>query len=237
LISDRSQPKRSIARAEKANVDREIFSWSIHQVPGSPSAALQRQLIGVSSVVIVCIVYAAILKDALVNEPPFFITFILVAIALLAFYLKIARQKTAYHYQVYEDHAALEHHVYYSDLEIGIIKTLAAICMFVFVGAALITGSILFLIGPAAIGFLAALRLLNWQNPVTHENSLPFNEYNFVTVDRKRRVIVTHVQDLTLGFEARLPDDKLFEQYLNLLKSALPPTAEFTEKKWESDLL
>jgi hypothetical protein len=155
----------------------------------------------------------------------------------MALYLKISRQKNVYHYQIYKDHATLDHHVYYSELEIKIIKTLAAICMFVFVGAALITGSILFLIGPAAIGFLATLRLLNWQNPITHENSLPFNEYNFVTVDRKRRVIVTHVKDLTLGFEARLPDDKLFEQYLDLLKRSLPPTAEFTEKKWDSDLL
>jgi hypothetical protein len=178
-----------------------------------------------------------ILKDALLNEPSFFISFIFVAIALLAFYLKMARQKTAYHYQIYEHLATLDHHVYYSDLEISIIKALAAICMLVFVGAALITGSILFLVGPAAIGFLAALRLLNWQNPITHENSLPWHEYNFVTVDRKRRVIVTHVKDLSLGFEARLPDDKLFEQYLDLLRRSLPPTAEFAEKKWDQDLL
>ncbi|WP_434677002.1 hypothetical protein J3P77_12725 [Pseudomonas sp. R1-18] len=109
--------------------------------------------------------------------------------------------------------------------------------MLVLVGAALITGSILFLVGPAAIGFLAALRLLNWQNPITHENSLPWHEYNFVTVDRKRRVIVTHVKDLSLGFEARPPDDKLFEQYLDLLKRSPPPTAEYIERKWDSDLL
>lgn len=198
---------------------------------------LQRQLQLTSAVVISCGVYILIFKDALLNEPSFFTSFIFVAIALLAFYLKMARQKTAYHYRIYEDHGSLDHHVYYSNLEISIIKTLAAICMLVFVGAALFTGSLLFLVGPAAIGFLATLRLLNWQNPITHENSLPWHEYNFVTVDRKRRVIVTHVKDLTLGFEARLPDNELFEQYLDLLRRSLPPTAEFTEKKWDSDLL
>jgi hypothetical protein len=199
--------------------------------------ALQRQLLVTFANVFMCGVFFMIWKPALVNDPTFSAICICVAIAFLAFYLKIARQKTAYHYQIYEDYAALDHHVYYSDLEISIIKTLAAICMLVFVGAALVTGSILFLVGPAAIGFLAALRLLNWQNPITHEKSLPFNEYNFVTVDRKRRIIVTHFTDRSLGFEARLPDDALFEQYLNLLQNSLPPTAEFTERKWDQDLL
>lgn len=178
-----------------------------------------------------------IFKPALLESPTFLSVYVCFTSALLAFFMKVARQKTAYHYQIYKDHATLDHHVYYSELEIKIIKTLAAICIMVFLGAVLITGSVLFLIGPAAIGFLAALRLLNWKNPITHEKSLPFNEYNFVTVDRKRRIIVTHYTDRSLGFEARLPDDALFEQYLNLLQSSLPPTAEFTEKKWDQDLL
>jgi hypothetical protein len=142
-------------------------------MPGSPLMALQRQLLLTSAVVISCGIYIMILKEALLNEPSFFISFIFVAITLLAFYLKMARQKTAYHYRIHQDHATLDHHIYYSDIEIRIIKTLSAICMLVFVGAALITGSLLFLVGPAAIGFLAALRLLNWQNPITHEKSLP----------------------------------------------------------------
>lgn len=199
--------------------------------------ALHRQLMVIFANVLVWGAFFMIGKSALLSSSTFFTVYISVTSAFLAFYLKIARQKTAYHYQIYEDHAALEYHVYYSELEISVIKTLSAICMLVFVGAALLTGSILFLAGPAAIGFLATLRLLNWQNPITHENSLPFNEYNFVTVDRKRRVVVTHVQDLTLGFETRLPDDKLFDQYLVLLRMALPPTAEFTEKKWNLDTI
>ncbi|RRV05313.1 permease [Pseudomonas sp. v388] len=181
--------------------------------------------------------FFTIWRDALLDDSKFLAIFICVALGFLAFYLKMARQKTAYHYQIYEDHATLDHQVYYSTLETGIIKTVAVICMLAFVGVALFTGSLLFLVGPAAIGFLAALRLMNWQNPVTHEDSLPWHEYNFVTVDRKRRVIVTHRTDITLGFEARLPDDELFEKYLAILRTSLPPTAEFMEKKWDLDLL
>jgi hypothetical protein len=206
-------------------------------MPGSPLMAFQRQLIVIFANAITWGYFFIIFMPALLDSTGFFFTYILVTIGTLAFFLKIARQKTAYHYKVYEDHASLDHHVFYSDLETAIIKTLAGICMLVFIGAALITGSVLVLVGPAAIGFLAALRLMNWQNPVTHENSLPWGEYNFVTIDRKRKIIVTHRTDVTLGFEARLPDDELFEQYLSLLKASLPPTAEFTEKKWDLDLL
>jgi hypothetical protein len=206
-------------------------------MPGSPLMTFQRQFIVTSAHVLNWGIFFMIFKPALLESPTFLSVYICFTSALWAFFMKAARQKTAYHYQIHEDHATLDHHVYYSALEISIIKTLAAICMLVFVGAALITGSILLLVGPAAIGFLAALRLLNWQNPITHENSLPWHEYNFVTVDRKRRIIVNHYTDRSLGFEARLPDDALFEQYLNLLQSSLPPTAEFTEKKWDQDLL
>lgn len=234
---DHSQTDRSLACVSKTDQGQTIFSWNIHQMPGSPLMALKRQLIVIFANAFMSGFFFIVWKPALVNDPTFFAIFVCVAVGLLSLYLKVARQKTAYHYRIYEDHGSLDHYVYYSDVEIGIIKTLAAICMAVFVGVAMITGSILFLVGPAAIGFLAALRLLNWQNPITHENSLPWHEYNFVTVDRKRRVIVTHVKDLSLGFEARLPDNELFEQYLDLLKRSLPPTAEFTEKKWDSDLL
>ncbi|SDN14310.1 hypothetical protein, partial [Pseudomonas cichorii] len=57
--------------------------------------------------------------------------------------------------------------------------------------------------------------------------------HNFVTIDRKRSIIVIHCTDITTGFVARFPNKDLFEQYLQLLHSVLPPTAEFMEKDWE----
>jgi hypothetical protein len=40
-----------------------------------------------------------------------------------------------------------------------------------------------------------------------------------------------------LGFEARLPNDELLEQYLEFLRSVLPASAQFTEKKWNLSLI
>ncbi|RMT29166.1 hypothetical protein ALP50_03726, partial [Pseudomonas syringae pv. spinaceae] len=79
----------------------------------------------------------------------------------------------------------------------------------------------------------ASLKLLNWENPIHQEQSLPWGEYNFVTVDRKRLMIITHRTDVTLGFEARFKHEVLFNKYLNFLHTVLPPTAEFTEKAWK----
>ncbi|RMN14153.1 hypothetical protein ALQ65_02142 [Pseudomonas syringae pv. coriandricola] len=84
-----------------------------------------------------------------------------------------------------------------------------------------------------AIAFIAAIKLLNWENPIHHEQSLPWGEYNFVTVDRKRLMIVTHRTDITLGFEARFKHEVLFNKYLNFLHTVLPCTAEFTKKAWK----
>ncbi|GAB0066869.1 hypothetical protein IBA8402_26320 [Pseudomonas syringae] len=98
---------------------------------------------------------------------------------------------------------------------------------------AILTGSLLFLIGPVAMAFIAAIKLLNWENPIHHEKSLPWGEYNFVTVDRKRLMIITHRTDITLGFEARFQHELLFNKYLNFLHTVLPSTAEFTEKAWK----
>ncbi len=38
---------------------------------------------------------------------------------------------------------------------------------------------------------------------------------------------------LNLGFEARFPNKELFEQYLAFLRTALPPSATFTETVWK----
>ena len=73
--------------------------------------------------------------------------------------------------------------------------------------------------------------------PKKRDWSIPWDQYNSVTVDRKRRFVVTHTTDQTLGFEARLPNDELLEQYLAFLRSVLPPSAQFTERKWNLSLI
>ncbi|MBM0210928.1 permease [Pseudomonas syringae pv. maculicola] len=152
----------------------------------------------------------------------------------LAYFIGLLiRQKTIYNYTVKTDCAHLEYYLHYPDFASSFFKGIAIAVILIFVFVAVLTGSLLFLIGPVAMAFIAALKLLNWENPIHHEQSLPWGEYNFVTVDRKRLMIITHRTDVTLGFEARFKHEMLFNKYLNFLHTVLPPTAEFTEKAWK----
>ncbi|RMN31289.1 Permease, partial [Pseudomonas cannabina] len=169
------------------------------------------------------------------SETPHLLVGTLLALAgILAYFVGLLiRQKTIYHYTIKTDRASVEYYLHYPDFASGLFKGIALFVIMLFVFVALLTGSLLFLIGPVAIAFIAALKLLNWENPIHHEHSLPWGEYNFVTIDRKRMMIVTHRTDITLGFEARFKHEVLFNKYLNFLHTVLPPTAEFTEKPWK----
>lgn len=159
---------------------------------------------------------------------------ILALAGILAYYLcLLIRQKTIYNYTITTHHALVEYYLHYPDFASSFFKGIAISVIMLFVFVAILTGSLLFLIGPVAMAFIAAIKLLNWENPVHHEQSLPWGEYNFVTVDRKRLMIITHRTDVTLGFEARFQQEVLFNKYLNFLHTVLPSTAEFTEKAWK----
>ncbi|OBS36361.1 permease [Pseudomonas syringae] len=159
---------------------------------------------------------------------------ILALAGILAYYLcLLIRQKTIYNYTIKTDRAHLEYYLHYPDFASSFFKGIAIAVIMLFVFVAILTGSLLFLIGPVAMAFIAAIKLLNWENPIHHEQSLPWGEYNFVTVDRKRLMIITHRTDVTLGFEARFQHEVLFNKYLNFLHTVLPSTAEFTEKAWK----
>ncbi|EGH35451.1 hypothetical protein PSYJA_43141, partial [Pseudomonas syringae pv. japonica str. M301072] len=45
-------------------------------------------------------------------------------------------------------------------------KGIAIAVILLFVMVAILTGSLLFLIGPVAMAFIAAIKLLNWENPI-----------------------------------------------------------------------
>ncbi|MBF9245070.1 permease [Pseudomonas syringae pv. tomato] len=168
------------------------------------------------------------------KNPHLLVGLILALGGVLAYFTGLLiRQKTIYNYTVKTDCAHLEYYLHYPDFASSFFKGIAIAVILIFVFVAVLTGSLLFLIGPVAMAFIAALKLLNWENPIHHEQSLPWGEYNFVTVDRKRLMIITHRTDVTLGFEARFKHEVLFNKYLNFLHTVLPPTAEFTEKAWK----
>ncbi|KPC16391.1 Permease of the major facilitator superfamily [Pseudomonas amygdali pv. lachrymans] len=168
------------------------------------------------------------------KNPPLLVGLILALGGVLAYFIGLLiRQKTIYNYTIKTNCAHLEYYLHYPDFASSFFKGIAIAVILIFVFIAALTGSLLFLVGPAAIACIAALKLLSWENPIHHEQSLPWDEYNFVTVDRKRLMIVTHRTDVTLGFEARFQHEVLFNKYLAFLHTVLPPTTEFTEKAWK----
>ncbi|AAY35268.1 hypothetical protein [Pseudomonas syringae] len=213
---------------------KEILSWSIKTI-ARPSKEIFFAEMAIISI------YAAMLSFGLwagwsfYSKNPVQAIYILASASGGAIYFIVlgVRQKTIYNYTIKTNHALVEYHLHYPDFASSLFKGIAIAVILIFVFVALFTGSLLFLIGPVAMAFIAAIKLLNWENPIHHEQSLPWAEYNFVTVDRKRLMIVTHRTDVTLGFEARFQHEVLFNKYLAFLRGALPPTAEFTERAWK----
>ncbi|RMU73524.1 hypothetical protein ALP23_00847 [Pseudomonas syringae pv. apii] len=226
---------------QKANKDDnphltgiDLLTWSIKTISRSPKETLVAEL----GVVFVCAIMLSFILwaggDYYLQNPVHSI-YQIVALTGAAIYIIAlgVRQKTIYNYTIKTDRAHLEYHLHYPDFASSLFKGIAIAVILIFVFVALFTGSLLFLIGPVAMAFIAAIKLLNWENPIHHEQSLPWAEYNFVTVDRKRLMIITHRTDVTLGFEARFQHEVLFNKYLAFLRGALPPTAEFTERAWK----
>ncbi|MFJ4144561.1 permease [Pseudomonas sp. NPDC089734] len=211
-----------------------IISWTIKTIACSPKELLKAHITVIVANLLPFLFCTWALWDNLPESIGFIIAAGCAAIAFSAYLIiLIVRQKTIFKYHICPQKGYVEYFIHYPDFAAPFFKGVAIFTILLFVGVALVTGSLLFLIGPAAMAVGAARSLLNWENPIHHEQSRPWGEHNFVTVDRKRSMIVIHCTDITVGFEARFPDKQLFEQYLQFLHTVLPPTAEFTERAWE----
>ncbi|MGN2437709.1 permease [Pseudomonas syringae] len=213
---------------------KDILTWKIKTLARSPREMMITQSIFFAIYMIGSTLYMwggwIMFSDSLYS----LVGTILALAGIFAYYTGLLiRQKTIYNYTIKTDCAHLEYYLHYPDFASSFFKGIAIAVILIFVFVAVLTGSLLFLIGPVAMAFIAALKLLNWENPIHYEQSLPWGEYNFVTIDRKRLMIITHRTDVTLGFEARFKHEVLFNKYLNFLHTVLPPTAEFTEKAWK----
>ncbi|WP_440092006.1 permease [Pseudomonas syringae] len=213
---------------------KDILTWKIKTLARSPREMMITQSIFFAIYMIGSTLYMwggwIMFSDSLYS----LVGTILALAGIFAYFTGLLiRQKTIYVYTIKADCATVEYYLHYPDFASSFFKGIAIAVILIFVFVAVLTGSLLFLIGPVAMAFIAALKLLNWENPIHHEQSLPWGEYNFVTVDRKRLMIITHRTDVTLGFEARFKHEVLFNKYLNFLHTVLPPTAEFTEKAWK----
>ncbi len=192
------------------------------------------QIIIVSSSLVLFLYCLWLMWDTLPEDVELLIAFGCAAVVSVIYMIMlVARQKTIFNYQLTPQACSVEHFLHYPSFAGPLFKGVAIFTILLFLGVALVTGSLLFLVGPAAIALGAARTLLNWENPIHHRETRPWDMHNFVTIDRKRSIIVIHCTDITTGFVAHFPDKDLFEQYLQFLHTVLPPTAEFMEKDWE----
>ncbi|QWU82751.1 permease [Pseudomonas lijiangensis] len=214
--------------------DTSAMMWSTKTIDCSPKELMKVYLIIVMSNLLPFLYCAWLMWDTLAEDIDVLIGLACIGVAYATYLIMlVARQKTIFNYHIKTQSGSVEYFLHYPDFAGPFFKGIAIFTILLFLGVALVTGSLLFLIGPAAISLGAARTLLNWKNPIHHRETRPWDMHNFVTLDRKRSIIVIHCTDITTGFVAHLPNKELFEQYLQFLHSVLPPTAEYMEKDWE----
>ncbi|MBK5375820.1 permease [Pseudomonas sp. TH43] len=211
-----------------------LMSWTTKAIPASPRKIRQAELqiiVGFSLIFL----YAAWLASVKIdNSIGISATTGLALIAFATYIIMvIVRQKTVYNYTISSEKGRVDYYLHYPDFAGTLFKSIAALAILSFIGTAIYTGSFLFLIGPVAMALASAQFLLFWKNETHTRNSTLWHNYNFVTVDHERLMVITHCTDQTVGFEARFPDKQLLEKYLKTLKTLLPETAIYTQKKWE----
>lgn len=85
--------------------------------------------------------------------------------------------------------------------------------------------------GPAGISIAAAVKLLNWENPVEH-HATDWARYDLVFIDRKRKMVVPSFHaDPLAGFEVHLEKARI-DDFVAFLKTVIPH-AEFREAEWK----
>ncbi|MCV4288354.1 permease [Pseudomonas capsici] len=211
-----------------------VMVWSIKTINCPPKEFMRFQTSFIIGALALLTYFAWLMWDIITESAGFFISFVCVAVASSTYMIMlVVRQKTIFNYQLTIQTCSVEYFLHYPSFAGPLFKGIAIFTILLFLGVALVTGSLLFLVGPAAIALGAARTLLNWENPIHHGETRPWEMHNFVTIDRKRSIIVIHCTDITTGFVAHFPNKDLLEQYLQFLHTVLPPTAEFMEKDWE----
>ncbi|RMQ26133.1 Permease [Pseudomonas syringae pv. actinidiae] len=210
---------------------RDILNWKIKTLARSPREMMITQSIFIAAYMTGCTLYMwggwIMFSDSLYS----LVGTVLAFAGIFSYFTGLLiRQKTIYNYTLKTDGATVEYYLHYPDLASSFFKGIAVAVIMIFVFIALLTGSLLFLIGPVAMAVVAAVKLLNWENPVHHRQTAPWHLHEFVTVDHKRLMVIIHCDDVTTGFAARFPSKELMTKYLAFLHEVLPLSAEYIEK-------
>lgn len=209
------------------------MSWTTKTIKSPPKEIIKAQLWLIAGATLMNLLATFIAWSNLPKYTPGLISAYILSYSMTIYFILILRQKTIFNYCITRQMGKIEYFRHYPNFAAPMFKYLAIFTVVSFFIAALYTGSFLLLIGPAAMALGAARMLFGWKNEVKHLQSSPWNEYNFVTIDRKRLIIIAHRTNQTIGFEARFPNKQLLDQYLQTLKTVIPTTVTHTEKSWE----
>ncbi len=131
----------------------------------------------------------------------------------------IYRQKTVYNYRIDDVQGECESYLYFPSYAGALFNGVAILSFFAVLAAAVMMQSLIPLLGAGAVGLGYAGQLLGWKPAINNDESLPWKEYGFITLDYKRKIIVAHRTDITLGFELRCFTRQRFDECLAFLYS------------------
>lgn len=144
--------------------------------------------------------------------------------------------RTHFNFELNRDGASASQHVPSTEAGRTTVVALIVIEAVVMFFLAVFTGTWMLLLIPAFVAFAFLTRApteATSQDPLKRNHSAPWHTYRYLTVDRKRRMLIPHISNLDVGFELRLPDAASFEQCLALLRELLPGDVEYLERDWE----
>lgn len=146
--------------------------------------------------------------------------------------LMMVRQKTVFNYRLTTDGAEVEQYLYFPDWAAPMFRGTALVVLLLFFAVAVITGSLLFLLGPVAMAAMAALRLLSWKNEVKRHVS-PWSGFNLVIHDKTQHMLVLSFQDQpVIGLVLRFPDERALEHCRDQVRPFLTPPVFYREEPW-----
>lgn len=156
-----------------------------------------------------------------------------VGLAITVFlWLTVVRQKTVYNYRFTESGCEVDYWLNLPKSGSVFFKSLAIFAFVAILAMISIDPSLIWVAaGPAGMSIVAAVKLLNWENPVEH-HATDWARYDLVFIDRKRKMVVPSFQaDPLAGFEVHLEKSRI-DDFVAFLKTVIPH-AEFREAEWK----
>ncbi|MCO8169416.1 hypothetical protein NJC40_16760 [Pseudomonas sp. 21LCFQ02] len=223
-------PTLNIPPANRQENSQPLFQWTIKKIN------LRRKTIWLTPLILsIWPVSLGILAwDFLDADPTSFYWFTGAGIIGEIYCLYFILRTSIFNYRIYPEYGEVDVQLYYPKYTRHVFKGIGIVIIVTIIGLGISVGSWLFFLGPVALMVMSGLNIMEWKPPPCElETSMVWEKHNAVTVDRCYRIIVIHRTDLSIGFEARLPNKALFEQYLAFLRTVLPEITTYREEVWK----